>query len=88
MKMNKVLENLIDEIVIAVDEEIFEDYFDPKSKICSEEEVDSNRDSLRDILEPILDDAEFLKVLRQNGVDMWDGYEDAVEVYGKPIYYE
>lgn len=86
--MNKALENLIDDLVLAIDEDIFNDYFNSKSKVCDEEEIDSNRDTLRDILEPILDDAEFLKVLRQNGVDMWDGYEDAVEVYGKPIYYE
>lgn len=86
--MNKALENLIDDIVIAIDEDIFKDYFSSKSSMCSEEEVDGNRDALRDILEPILDDAEFLKVLRQNGVDMWDGYEDSVELYGKPIYYE
>ena len=86
--MNKALEKLIDDIVIAIDKELFDDYFNSKTAIISEEEVDGERDVLRDILEPILDDAEFLKVLRQNGVDMWDGYEDAVEVYGKPIYYE
>jgi len=86
--MNKALENLIDDIVIAIDKELFEDYFNVKTAVVSEEEVDEERDVLRDILEPILDDSEFLKVLRQNGVDMWEGYEDAVEVYGKPIYYE
>lgn len=86
--MNKALERLIDDIVIAIDKELFDDYFNLKTAIVSEEEVDGERDVLRDILEPILDDAEFLKVLRQNGVDMWDGYEDAVEIYGKPIYYE
>lgn len=86
--MNKALENLIDDIVESIDHDLFYDHFNAKTAKISEEEVDSNRDSLRDILEPILDDAEFLKVLRQNGVDMWDGYEDAVEVYGKPIYYE
>lgn len=86
--MNKALEKLIDDVVIAIDDELFDDYFNAKSSICSEEQVDTNRDALRDILEPILDDAEFLKVLRQQGVDSWDGYEDAVEIYGKPIYYE
>lgn len=86
--MNKALENLIDEIVIAIDEDLYKEYFNPKTAIISEDEVDAERDVLRDILEPILDDSEFLKVLRQNGVDMWDGYEDAVEIYGKPIYYE
>jgi len=86
--MNKALENLIDDIVEAIDHDLFYDHFNAKTATVSEEEVDGNRDALRDILEPILDDAEFLKVLRQNGVDMWDGYEDSVELYGKPIYYE
>lgn len=83
--MNKALEKLIDDIVKAMDEDLFNDYYNAKT---AEGDVDAERDVLRDILEPILDDAEFLKVLRQNGVDNWDGYEDAVEVYGKPIYYE
>lgn len=86
--MNKALEQLIDDVVIAIDKDLFNDYFNVKTAIGSEEDVDAERDVLRDILEPILDDSEFLKILRQNGVDMWDGYEDAVEVYGKPIYYE
>lgn len=86
--MNKALEKLIDDIVIAIDKELFEAYFNLKTAVISEDEVDSERDVLRDILEPILDDSEFLKVLRQNGVDMWDGYEESVEIYGKPIYYE
>lgn len=86
--MNKPLENLIDTIINAIDEDLYKDYFNQKTAIVSEEQVDAERDVLRDILEPILDDAEFLKVLRQNGVDEWDGYEEAVEVFGKPIYYE
>lgn len=86
--MNKALENLIDDILESIDLDLFYDHFNVKTATIPEEEVDSNRDALRDILEPILDDAEFLKVLRQNGVDMWDGYEESVEVYGKPIYYE
>lgn len=86
--MNKALEKLIDDIVIAIDEDLFKEYFNAKTAIVSAEEVDAERDVLRDILEPILDDAEFLKVLRQNGVDAWDGYEDSVDAYGKPIYYE
>lgn len=86
--MNKALEKLIDDIVHAIDMDLFYDHFNSKTAVVDEEEVDANRDDLRDILEPILDDSEFLKVLRQNGVDSWDGYEDAVEVYGKPIYYE
>lgn len=86
--MNKALEKLIDEIVSAIDVDLFNDYYNTKTAIISENEVDSERDVLRDILEPILDDSEFLKLLRQNGVDDWDGYEDAVEIFGKPVYYE
>jgi hypothetical protein len=86
--MNKALEKLIDDIVIAIDKDLFDDYYNSKTSETSEEEVDAERDVLRDILEPILDDSEFLKILRQNGVDMWDGYEDAVELFGKPSYYE
>lgn len=86
--MNKALEKLIDEVVTAIDEDLFKEYFNRKTAIVSDEEVDAERDVLRDILEPILDDSEFLKVLRQTGVDSWEGYEDAVELYGKPIYYE
>lgn len=79
---------MIDEIVTEIDEGLYKDYFSEKSTVCSFDEIDSNRDTLRDILEPILDDSEFLKVLRQHGVDNWDGYEECVETYGKPIYYE
>lgn len=86
--MNKALEKLIDDIVTAIDKDLFNDYYNAKTATISEEDVDAERDVLRDILEPVLDDSEFLKILRQNGVDMWDGYEDAVEIYGKPIYYE
>lgn len=86
--MNKPLENLIDKIIFAIDEELFRDYYNIKTATITEDEVENERDILRDILEPILDDSEFLKVLRQNGVDSWEGYEGAVEVYGKPIYYE
>lgn len=86
--MNKPLEILIDQVVSTIDDELYKDYYNSKTAIISEDEVESERDVLRDILEPILDDSEFLKILRQNGVEDWEGYEDAVEVYGKPIYYE
>lgn len=84
--MNKVLENLIDEIVKIIDEEIFEDFYSKKTAIVSEEEVENERDALRDILEPYVDDAELLKALKQVGVEYTDEYEEAVKIYGKPIY--
>ena len=29
----------------------------------------------------LLDDAEFLRALRMAGVDNWDGYDDAIDIY-------
>lgn len=29
----------------------------------------------------LLDDAEFLNALRMAGVDNWDGYDDAIDIY-------
>jgi hypothetical protein len=83
--MNKILENLIDDIVLIVDEDIFNDYFNKKTA-RSDVDVESERDRLRDILEPYLDDSEFLTALKRAGIEYTDEYEEAVKLYGKPIY--
>lgn len=84
--MNKRLENLINEIVKEIDDVIFESEYNTKTSDLEQEDIESNRDRLRDILEPLVDDSEFLAALKRVGVENWEEYEDAVAIYGKPIY--
>ena len=42
----------------------------PKTITISEEEYND-----------LLDDAEFLSALRMAGVDNWDGYDEAIDIY-------
>lgn len=84
--MNKNLENLIDEVVKYIDEELFDEEFNPSKSDLSEEDVQENRDGLRDLLEPYIEDSEFLNALRKVGVDNFEGYDDAVRIYGRPMY--
>ena len=42
----------------------------PKTVTISEEEY-----------EDLLDDVEFLNALRMAGVDNWDGYDEAIDIY-------
>ena len=82
--MNKKLENLIDTLVKAIDEDLFEEIYNEKTS-TDPDGVEEERDILRDILEPYLDDSELLKSLYQAGVEDFEGYEEAVALYGKPV---
>lgn len=85
--MNKHLESLIDDIVKAVDEDVFTDYYDENTAIESES-VEGERDILRDILEPYVEDYELMEALRKLGVEDFEHYEDALSLVGRQVFDE
>lgn len=85
--MSKHLEHLIDDVVKAIDYDIWKEAYNEKT---AEEpaSVEEARDELRDILEEYVDAFDLLEVLYKAGLEDWDEYEDAVKVFGRPIYRE
>ena len=85
--MTKHLETLIDDLVKAVDNDIWKQRYSKKNAE-DEDAVENARDALRDILEEYVESYEFLQMLYKAGVEDWDDYDDAVAAFGRPLYHE